>query len=234
MQVACPGCSNEMQNPYAIGFQLNKATPDLGRDFDQLARQVIEQSEEQLQLEITGKYYANEQQGKELGQQRATVIAKTFENRFPSDIQPILRSQKVWDNAPASDSFFQAIDMQWLEIPEIIPTIPLEKLFFFKKAVSATTLANEDQEYLNSLADYVNKAGKRVLINGYADNTGSRERNAELAWNRANFIADKLIDSGVSREQLIIINKNHAIPLVDNKTEANRAKNRRVFLKVVE
>ena len=59
---------------------------------------------------------------------------------------------------------------------------------------------------LQSVADLARKNNARVLITGYADNsTGSEEINNTLSENRANVVAEKLIEMGVKSGNITII-----------------------------
>ncbi len=82
---------------------------------------------------------------------------------------------------------------------------------------------------LQSLADAATKAGAKLSIVGYADSaTGSAEYNQKLSEKRANAVADKLVELGVSRDLLVVEGKGG----VDAEKPARL--NRRVIITIVK
>jgi OmpA-OmpF porin, OOP family len=76
----------------------------------------------------------------------------------------------------------------------------------------------------------------KINVRGYTDNRGTEAKNQTLSENRANGVADYLKSKGVPGDQLITkgygMNPKHYV--ADNKTEAGRAKNRRVEIESVK
>ena len=70
----------------------------------------------------------------------------------------------------------------------------------------------------------------KISINGYTDNTGSKEHNLKLSKERAVKVAKTLIELGIPSGQLRAKGYGQNSPIVDNNTEEGRAKNRRVEL----
>lgn len=70
----------------------------------------------------------------------------------------------------------------------------------------------------------------RISLDGHSDNSGNRLTNRDLSRRRAVAVMDYLIANGVPEAQITIRFHGERYPLVPNKTEANRAKNRRVTL----
>ena len=72
-------------------------------------------------------------------------------------------------------------------------------------------------------------------IEGYTDATGPEEYNLKLGQERAmavrNYMHDQL---NIALNRMQVISYGEAKPVVDNKTRQNRAKNRRVLIKVLE
>lgn len=68
-----------------------------------------------------------------------------------------------------------------------------------------------------------------VAIFGHTDSTGSDAINDPLSVNRANSVANYLLESGVSPTQIkSVVGKGSKEPVADNATVAGRAENRRV------
>ncbi len=70
-------------------------------------------------------------------------------------------------------------------------------------------------------------------IVGHTDNVGSRGYNQGLSEERARALYDILLDMGVSEERMTYFGRGEMDPLMDNDTEENRAKNRRVEINFV-
>ena len=68
----------------------------------------------------------------------------------------------------------------------------------------------------------------RVLIVGHTDSTGSDAINDPLSLARAKTVRDYLSSRGVSEYQMEIAGRGSREPLVDNESDASRARNRRV------
>ena len=73
-----------------------------------------------------------------------------------------------------------------------------------------------------------------VLILGNADTIGSEYNNRVVAERRANKVAEDLIESGITRQRIIIRNNGSTQPIDTNPTPEGRAKNRRSDLYIIE
>jgi outer membrane protein OmpA-like peptidoglycan-associated protein len=71
-----------------------------------------------------------------------------------------------------------------------------------------------------------------VEIGVHTDNRGSAARNLEISQQRAEAVRDRLVESGVSPARLEAKGYGAERPLVPNLTSANRARNRRVELRI--
>jgi outer membrane protein OmpA-like peptidoglycan-associated protein len=69
---------------------------------------------------------------------------------------------------------------------------------------------------------------RSVLIEGFADSTGSTAHNQDLSERRANAVRSALVEMGVARERIAIRGYGEALPVAANDTAANRQLNRRV------
>ena len=83
----------------------------------------------------------------------------------------------------------------------------------------ARTLASYNQTYIDVL--------------GHTDSTGSDAYNQALSERRAQSVADYLASHGVARARMGIRGYGETQPIASNDTEAGRAQNRRVEIKVV-
>lgn len=71
-----------------------------------------------------------------------------------------------------------------------------------------------------------------VEVAGHTDSIGSDAYNMKLSERRARTVADELVKDGISASRLTVRGYGETKPVADNKTEAGRAKNRRVELDV--
>ena len=72
-----------------------------------------------------------------------------------------------------------------------------------------------------------------VVAEGHADQEGSPEYNYPLSENRAKAVADLFVSAGIDRDAIKIIGRGQDNPLVEGKTRAERAPNRRVEVRVI-
>ncbi len=71
-----------------------------------------------------------------------------------------------------------------------------------------------------------------VIIEGHADNEGTPAYNESLSKRRAKVAIDYLTKKGVSANKMQMQAYGESKPVEENDTEAGRAKNRRVVLRI--
>ncbi|MEX1196315.1 MAG: peptidoglycan-associated lipoprotein Pal [Pseudohongiellaceae bacterium] len=76
--------------------------------------------------------------------------------------------------------------------------------------------------------DLAENSGKRIRLEGHADERGTREYNLALGERRANSIRDFLIVNGASRSQIETVSYGEERPAERGQTEEAYAQNRRV------
>lgn len=82
---------------------------------------------------------------------------------------------------------------------------------------------------LQRFSQLLNKYTKtNILITGHTDNKGTELKNKEISLLRANNIKYIINNNGIAMYRLYAWGMGSTVPLVDNFTEAGRAKNRRV------
>lgn len=72
----------------------------------------------------------------------------------------------------------------------------------------------------------------RIQLDGHSDNSGNRLTNRDLSRRRALAVEEYLIANGVPKEQITLRFHGERYPVVANSNAANRAKNRRVTLRL--
>ena len=96
-------------------------------------------------------------------------------------------------------------------------------------ATNQATLTPNGQAMVRKLADaLVQNPNRTVLVEGFADSTGSTAHNQELSERRANSVRAALTQMGVSPERVAMRGYGEAFPVAPNDTASNRALNRRV------
>ena len=92
---------------------------------------------------------------------------------------------------------------------------------------------NEFNNFVRDLKIYLQlNAGETVQIIGYTDNKGNELTNIKLSDKRAQFIKAVLLEQGIDAEQIMIEGEGENNPIGDNNTDAGRAQNRRVEIKL--
>ncbi|MCM2560594.1 peptidoglycan-associated lipoprotein Pal [Lutimaribacter sp. EGI FJ00015] len=114
-------------------------------------------------------------------------------------------------NDPASPSYFQQ-------------TVGDRVLF----AVDQSTLTNEARGVLDGQADWLmQNTDYTAVIEGHADEQGTREYNLALGARRANAVQEYLVSKGVANSRLRVVSYGKERPIELCSDEACYAKNRR-------
>jgi peptidoglycan-associated lipoprotein len=86
----------------------------------------------------------------------------------------------------------------------------------------------EYRDMLDAHAAYLAKSGAKVVLEGHADERGTREYNLALGELRAKQVAAYLQVKGVSASQIDVVSYGEEKPLAIGKTESEYSQNRRV------
>lgn len=90
------------------------------------------------------------------------------------------------------------------------------------------------QATLNEVAQTLNAYPATMIdVLGHTDSVGSDAYNQTLSEQRASSVANYLVARGVNRARIATRGYGESMPIADNATEAGRAQNRRVEIKVV-
>lgn len=73
----------------------------------------------------------------------------------------------------------------------------------------------------------------KIVVEGHTDALGDEQYNLDLSIRRAEAVYRYLVNKGVDPERMVIEGYGESRPVADNETEAGRAQNRRVELRVL-
>jgi outer membrane protein OmpA-like peptidoglycan-associated protein len=94
-----------------------------------------------------------------------------------------------------------------------------------------STLRIEHFVALNSIVDYLRLHPERsVRISGHTDNIGKEAHNLSLSKQRADVVAEYLVNNGIAINRVETYGLGSAKPIAENTTDQGRRKNRRVEL----
>ncbi len=98
------------------------------------------------------------------------------------------------------------------------------------------TLKSESLAVIERLAAFLLGQGKalRIEVSAHTDSTGADEFNLDLTSRRANEVKRLLVKAGVSAARIEAVGFGETKPIASNKTEAGRAQNRRVEIRVIK
>ncbi len=119
-------------------------------------------------------------------------------------------------------------------IPDTVSTSPIitQKLYFdFDRYILKKESESEAMRLYKMLKKYKNLV---VEIAGNTDSIGSFEYNKKLSEKRAKYVVNKLVKLGIDAKRLHNTGYSFTKPIANNKLEEGRAKNRRVFVKVID
>jgi outer membrane protein OmpA-like peptidoglycan-associated protein len=103
-----------------------------------------------------------------------------------------------------------------------------------KFAFDKAELRAEDRELLSRIAGILMTSHDYTIsVNGHTDDVGSEAYNQKLSERRAQAVRDYLVEAGLPAEIFSVTGHGKSLPLVPGRTEAARAKNRRVELGLV-
>ncbi len=97
------------------------------------------------------------------------------------------------------------------------------------------TLSRSQQSTLAALYSYISVDDRvtKILVDGHTDNVGSQLANLNVSRQRAEQVAEALVQQGVDRSLIEVRAHGSRYPIASNNTQAGQAKNRRVTLRLV-
>ncbi len=140
----------------------------------------------------------------------------------------------------SSDSRFTVLETKSFENKmSIISAKEIEKqiadngkaILYINFDVDKASLKPDGLSTVDEIAKYLlSNPTVKISIEGHTDNTGDAKHNKDLSLQRANTVMNTLTSKQIKKENLSVIGYGSEKPLVDNNSEENKAKNRRVEL----
>ena len=100
-------------------------------------------------------------------------------------------------------------------------------------AKNSFTLSDEGDSIISAVAAALQSSTARIEVGGHTDWKGRAPLNATLSQNRADAVRDALIKAGIDASRITAKGYGEEIPIATNDTDAGRAKNRRIEIRVV-
>lgn len=108
----------------------------------------------------------------------------------------------------------------------------IEKLFVKNKinfAYNSSNIAKNSYPQLNQISTILQECSpKRIIIDGYTDNSGRAKYNQLLSQQRAEKVKAYLISKGIAKDSIKAFGHGAKNPLASNATKEGREKNRRI------
>ena len=218
-----------------ISFYWEKTQIVKGGNFKAYKDSIIATLKDGKILEITGYYHEGELNNSgmdNLGLARAMEIRKLFQEIPDERIRLYGKKsgKEIMDKKSAfvASGFYSAVNNA--NVKEID-----NSAFIYFPYNSTKKLSNPKiDSYLDDVAKRVKKTGEKISLTGHTDSIGPDDANMVLGLKRANVLKDILVSKGVPEKNIIVKSEGERSPIAPNDTPANRAKNRRVELKILK
>ena len=104
-----------------------------------------------------------------------------------------------------------------------------------KFKTNSAELQPESDEQMKNIADILKSYPNiKMQLGGYTDNTGADDYNLKLSQERADTVRQGLIALGAEGNNIDAMGYGSAFPVAPNDTEENRAKNRRIDIRLIK
>lgn len=114
--------------------------------------------------------------------------------------------------------------------PKVERAVTFDSILF---DLGKAALKPEAIQVLDRLALFLKEnRDKRVELEGHADAAGRETTNLRLSTKRVTAVKEYLVKQGIEASRISVQSFGGIKPVADNKTEAGRARNRRVEVKV--
>ena len=139
-------------------------------------------------------------------------------------------------NQPQPRNFYQFDEK---ETPSVTPVKNQKKPVHFQLSryvdfeFNSSGLNREAEMYLDELVTILNSdSDLKIEVMGHTDNVGTKEANEKVSLQRAKAVASYITDLGISAQRVNIIGFGADRPLTKNRSDDQRAQNRRVDIRI--
>ncbi len=166
----------------------------------------------------------------------ATMVEKKVEIKVMKDEKGgTIETAGLKLNIGGSES---PIEIGLLEFIQSAKAVDKTTWFDFDRLTFETgksTLKPESAEQLGNIAQILKAfPTTKLKIGGYTDNTGKADANLKLSADRAKMVEAELVKLGVADDRLDAEGYGDQYSIADNTTEAGKAKNRRISVRVTD
>ncbi|MFT5045231.1 MAG: outer membrane protein OmpA-like peptidoglycan-associated protein [Porticoccaceae bacterium] len=210
--------------------------PDLDADqlaVDQTVLQPIVKSRSQANSQSIAQPRESVDSIKRDGDHSRTEI----EARSANKVQPVMSSEKVVGSPVKSDEepTLLSAEVVALPVPGYYPGLDIAGIVEGVGFESESdVLTDSGKAALESIATILlDKVTVAIVVMVHTDDLGDELENENLTVQRAEAVVDYLVAAGVERERLQAEGYGELLPLVQNVTEADRARNRRVEIRIL-
>ena len=224
-------------SPLYLAFNWNNASPEISDEWEGYRSQLVDGMEEGQNLEITGLYDPDENNGtafENLGLARANQIKDLLGSDLDEGkIQIAARS--INDGSISESSPFEGVSFRtFLRKDNIDESIADRTIIRFQQNSTNRISDPEVEDYLDKLANRLKSSGEQLKITGHTDRLGPYDENMVLGLRRAQAIKSYLVAKGVDASKVITESKGEASPIADNSTREGREQNRRTELEIIK
>jgi OmpA-OmpF porin, OOP family len=193
-------------------------------------------------IEITGYYGSSETnstQFENLGLARADALRQLFVSAAPELSGRYSMRGEVRNDLPGTTPPFEASSFavkDTIAAPKaeggVVATDSNDILIYFPSGSSSKKQSQEVDDFLVKLAGRLKASGEKANVIGHTDNKGKYESNLKLSQDRAALVKSILVRNAAIEGNITPEGKADKEPVGDNNTDAGRALNRRVQIKI--
>lgn len=134
----------------------------------------------------------------------------------------VLMEEKIVDMSALKLTTARNLDRSKLQVNDI------------QFAFTSASIEQGSEEILGQVADLMRKYDDlKLVIEAHTDDIGSMAYNVDLSQQRARSVVEHLIGQGISEDRFVAVGHGKNRPVANNRTEAGRAKNRRVEFRMI-
>lgn len=225
---------------FPISFNLNSDSALL-HDFDMYRSEICSKYNGQT-IEILGSYFSDEINNtsfSNLGLARAQQLKNLLASCMDTSKIKLVANEISKDSSFIAP--FEALNIQIADTTnystisevKVVSHDNMAEIYFPSSSIKGL----KSESFTNLLKNYiakVNANSQKIKLEGHTDNVGAEYANKTLSEDRCNVVKEQLISLGLTKDKIIIEAFGSSKPKVENNSPENRAKNRRVEIKIIQ